>query len=133
MKWTHDNWIIEDQYSIDYADYLFHPFGYRDIYATEDYIYSCGEGVFRKHYGAEEWQKLWQFSQNTFWDASGSGQNNIYFVGEGGNAVFWDGETPYTLDSIYLPEVTYKKAWTDGKQAIITGYSNNTNYVMWGK
>lgn len=133
LKWTGGSWVIEDQYSIDYSDYLFRPFGHLDIYVSKDYIYTCGDGVFCKSHTENEWQKLWQFSTYKFWNVNGSGPNNIYFVGEGGNVVFWDGVTPYTIDTICYPEITYKKSWTDGKQVIITGFSGNTSYVMWGK
>jgi len=78
-------------------------------------------------------KKLYQDSQSKYWDISGSGPDNIYAVGEGGNADFWDGDECFYLDSIYYPEITYKKVWTDGTQVIITGYSNNTAYVMRGK
>ncbi|MCK4529778.1 MAG: hypothetical protein KAU44_01255, partial [Candidatus Marinimicrobia bacterium] len=104
-----------------------------DIYVIEDKIYTCGDGVFCKQMLDSTWQKLWQFSNYKFRDVSGSAPDSIYIVGDGGNAIFWDGESPSQLDSIYYPEITYKKAWTDSKQALIVGYSGNTSYVMWGK
>jgi hypothetical protein len=133
LKWNGESWIIENQFQKSRDEYLFHSFGFLDIYVTDDYIYSCGEGVFRKRRGDEEWQKLYQDSQSKYWDISGSGPDNIYAVGEGGNADFWDGDECFYLDSIYYPEITYKKVWTDGTQVIIIGYSNNTAYVMRGK
>ena len=133
LKWTGESWIIENQFQKNRAEYLFHSFGFLDIYVTNDYIYSCGEGVFRKKRDDEEWQKLYQDSQSKYWDVSGSGLDHIYFVGEGGNADFWNGDECFCLDSIYYPEITYNKVWTDGKQVIIVGYSDNTTYVMRGE
>lgn len=125
-------WIMDDQFHMSYADYLFRPFGHLDVFVIDNTIYTCGDGVFRKEIDDSSWQKLWQFSSYKFWDVSGSAPDNIYFVGECGNAVFWDGETPCDLDSIYYPEITYKKAWADGDRVIIVGYCDNTTYVMWG-
>jgi hypothetical protein len=133
LKWSGENWIMENRFSMAYADYLFRPFGHLDLYVTGDNIYTCGDGVFCKQSGDSTWQKLWQFSDYKFRDVSGSGAGNIYFVGDGGNAIFWDGVSPSCLDSIYYPEITYKKVWTDGNQVIITGFSDNISYVMWGK
>ena len=33
-------------------------------------------------------------------------KGHLYIVGDGGNAIFWDGESPSQLDSIYYPEIT---------------------------
>ncbi|MCK4529873.1 MAG: hypothetical protein KAU44_01745, partial [Candidatus Marinimicrobia bacterium] len=99
LKLVDNGWIIEDQYSMEYSDYLFRPFGHLDVFAIDDIVYTCGDGFFSKRTNEDEWRKLWQFSTYKFRDVSGSALDSIYIVGDGGNAMFWDGENPSPLDS----------------------------------
>jgi len=135
LKWTGENWEIIEYIRLEDYDYRFIPFGTSDINLTDEYIYSCGSGVFRRKYNETNWTKLYMNFEATYYDISSSSDDNIYIVGEWGTADHWDGKNPTILDSIAFKNVIFTTSWTDGKQVYITGwdFDKNCSYVIHGK
>jgi hypothetical protein len=138
FKWTGEEWKIEDQFRENVNNEEHYPFGYRDIYVSEDYIYSCGRGFYRKKRGEKEWEKFELNLGAGFFDISGSSSDNVYVVGDNGRINYWDGDQLYTSGEICPghPFGTYKKVWTDGEQVFIIGQDDGDYdrvYVLHGK
>lgn len=135
LNWNGKYWKIIEYIRLEDYDYRFIPFGINHIYLTDEYIYSCGSGVFRRKYNETKWTKLYMNFEATYYDISSSSDDNLYFVGEWGTADHWDGENPTILDSIAFKNVIFTTSWTNGKQVYITGwdFDKNCSYVIHGK
>lgn len=136
LKFINQRWTIIDSFDAAKVDKNFHPFGSFNIYLTDNYIYTCGEGgVYRKKYNEKEHIKFDLSRIAYFTDVHGTDDDNIFAVGTSGTADHWDGENLIILDEIAFRNVIYTKCWTDGKQVYIIGYDldKNCSYVIHGK
>jgi len=142
MKWDGKKWKMENEFHDKEINRDNYPFGWKDICLGDEYIYSCGNGVYRKKITENNWEKIdFYYQVFKYEDISGSSDNNIYAVGFAGAIVYWDGEQWHYIADLctkynFIPYAVYTKAWTDGDQVYIVGYDYNNlkrTYVIHGK
>lgn len=129
LKWTGEKWIIVDQFAMDNFIGTEDPFGYTDLYVSEEYIYTCGYGIFRKKPGEKEWVK--KFSHN-YYNFVASSSDHMFAIGQYGLVNYWNGKKWQELDISHYPDIIYKDGWTDGNQLYIIGYGDDNAYLIHG-
>jgi len=129
LKWTGEKWSIVDQFAMDNFSRTEYPFGYVDLYVTDDYIYTCGSGLFRKMHDEQEWTQLDDHNYNNIFASS---SNNIYAVGNYGLVNYWNGKKWQELGIPYEERIYYENGFTDGEQVYILGYGDDKAYLIHG-
>ncbi|HCK98529.1 MAG TPA: hypothetical protein DHW42_00280 [Candidatus Marinimicrobia bacterium] len=129
IHWDGKDWSVQDKFS----DGMPETFGSHGLEVIDDYLYSAGDGVFRKRGDDTEWEKILTQPAPRFYDIYGTSPDNIFVVGKAGRAYHYNGIDWYLYEEIQYPDIEYTGVWTDGKEVFIVGEDNSKSFIMHGK
>jgi hypothetical protein len=130
LKWSGEKWIIVDQFMMDDYKRTKYPFGDQDLYVTDEFIYTCGHGLFKKRPGEKEWVKIFR---DNYYNLVASSSDHMFAIGQYGLVNYWNGKKWQELDISHYPDIIYRDGWTDGNQLYIMGYGSDNGYLVHGR
>ncbi|MGC8898885.1 MAG: hypothetical protein ACP5ON_11725, partial [Bacteroidota bacterium] len=115
-----NQWILEDSAVVG-RDKIEIKWGYADLWVSPSgTVYSCGAGVWR--WNGAKWE-LMVDNPSYLSRIAGTDDNNIFVVGHFGTVLHYNGVDWYQFQQFKDPNAVFWGVWTDGKEAIIVGYT----------
>ncbi len=125
FKKTNQAWQTLDSFVVAPGQTTF-KFGTRLWTSPEGNLYSSGDGVFK--WNGISWDQIFA-SSTSLRGLKGSSDQNIFAVGDYGNAYHYNGSDWYQFQQLKNENIVYTNIWTDGNEAFIVGY-NTDSYPM---